>query len=48
MDETPYEALAARIAGGGVVLLDGGMGTEVEARGVSPDRDAWSARANLR
>ena len=47
MDETPYEALAARIADGGIVLLDGGMGTEVEARGVTPDRDAWSARANL-
>jgi homocysteine S-methyltransferase len=47
MGATPYEALAARIADGGTVLLDGGMGTEVEARGVTPDRDAWSARANL-
>lgn len=34
--------------GGGIVVLDGGMGTELEARGVPMDDSAWCALANLR
>jgi homocysteine S-methyltransferase len=36
-----------RLARGEVVLLDGGMGTELEARGVPMDDDVWSGAANL-
>ncbi len=39
--------LTDRLAGGGVVLLDGGVGTELEKRGVSMDGNAWSGRAVL-
>jgi methionine synthase I (cobalamin-dependent) len=42
-----YDDLRARLAAGEVVLLDGGMGTEVEARGVRMDDDAWCVVANL-
>jgi S-methylmethionine-dependent homocysteine/selenocysteine methylase len=41
------DGLRQRLAAGGVVLLDGGMGTEIQARGVSMDQEAWSALANL-
>src|SRR6476659_1919148 len=30
-----------------VVLVDGGMGTELEARGARMDNEAWSGLANL-
>lgn len=33
---------------GGVVVLDGAMGTELEARGARMDDEAWCALANLR
>lgn len=39
--------LDARLRQGQVVWLDGGMGTELEARGLAMDRQAWSAVANL-
>ena len=35
------------VAEGRVVLVDGGMGTEIEARGVAMDDAAWCALANL-
>src|ERR687890_2752298 len=38
-------ALRQRLDGGGVVLLDGAMGTELERRGVPMDNAAWSAAA---
>jgi S-methylmethionine-dependent homocysteine/selenocysteine methylase len=41
------EQLAARIAAGEVIVLDGGMGTELQARGVPMDDEAWSGVANL-
>jgi S-methylmethionine-dependent homocysteine/selenocysteine methylase len=41
------EELERRLADGGIVLLDGGMGTEIQARGVPMDDEAWSARANI-
>lgn len=44
---TGVASLDRRLAGGEVLLLDGGMGTELEARGVPMDQDAWSAVANL-
>jgi S-methylmethionine-dependent homocysteine/selenocysteine methylase len=41
------EHLRDRIAAGGVVVLDGGTGTEIEGRGVPMDGAAWSALANV-
>src|ERR687895_2791314 len=38
-------ALQQRLEGGGVVLLDGAMGTELERRGVPMDDAAWDAAA---
>jgi homocysteine S-methyltransferase len=35
------------LAKDGVVVLDGGMGTELEARGARMDYEAWSGLANL-
>lgn len=35
------------LATDGVVVLDGGMGTELEARGARMDYEAWSGLANL-
>jgi S-methylmethionine-dependent homocysteine/selenocysteine methylase len=42
-----YDRLRERIAGGEIVVLDGGTGTELQARGVPMDGEAWSAVANL-
>jgi S-methylmethionine-dependent homocysteine/selenocysteine methylase len=39
--------MSQRLATGAVVVLDGGMGTEMEARGVAMDNGAWCAIANL-
>lgn len=39
--------LDRRLEGGAVLVLDGGMGSELEARGVPMNHDAWSAVANL-
>jgi S-methylmethionine-dependent homocysteine/selenocysteine methylase len=36
-----------RMTDGGVVVIDGGMGTELEARGVPMDHEAWCGLANL-
>lgn len=44
---TGVAQLDAGFERGETVLLDGGMGTELEARGVPMDSDAWSAVANL-
>jgi S-methylmethionine-dependent homocysteine/selenocysteine methylase len=41
------EAVLARIAGGELVIVDGGMGSQLQAEGVAMDHVAWSARANL-
>ncbi len=40
-------SLERRLAAGGIILLDGGTGTEVQARGVPMNGEAWSAVANL-
>jgi len=39
--------LRQRLAGGAVIVLDGGMGTEIQARGVPMNGEAWSAIANV-
>ena len=39
--------LQRRLEAGAVVVLDGGMGTEIQARGVPMDGEAWSALANI-
>ena len=42
---SPYETLAADIAAGEVILIDGGTGTELERRGATMHDDAWCAMA---
>jgi S-methylmethionine-dependent homocysteine/selenocysteine methylase len=41
------DLLLGRLAAGEVVIIDGGMGTQLQAEGVPMDKVAWSARANL-
>jgi S-methylmethionine-dependent homocysteine/selenocysteine methylase len=41
------EEIAGRLADGDVVIIDGGMGTQLQAEGVPMDDQAWSGRANL-
>jgi S-methylmethionine-dependent homocysteine/selenocysteine methylase len=41
------DAVLGRIADGGLVIIDGGMGSQLQAEGVPMDHVAWSARANL-
>jgi homocysteine S-methyltransferase len=41
------DELSRRLAGGEIVVIDGGVGTELQARGVPMDDEAWSAVANL-
>src|SRR3954464_9770234 len=41
------EDIHRRLEAGAVVVLDGGMGTEIQARGVPMDGEAWSAMANI-
>jgi homocysteine S-methyltransferase len=38
--------VAQKIAAGDAVILDGGTGTEIQARGVPMDSDTWCAEAN--
>ena len=41
------ESLFRRLADGDVVVIDGGMGTQLQAEGAPMDDEVWSARANL-
>src|SRR5262249_36681957 len=41
------DLLFERLSAGEVVIIDGGMGTQLQAEGVPMDKVAWSARANL-
>lgn len=43
----PVEGLRARIDGGEVIILDGGMGTALDAGGIQMDRELWAAIASL-
>jgi len=42
-----YADIARRLDGGGIVVLDGGTGTELERRGVPMNSDAWCGAASL-
>ncbi len=42
-----YADLERWLGGGGIVILDGGTGTELERRGVSMDAEAWCGPATL-
>ena len=42
-----YADLERRLGGGGIVILDGGTGTELERRGVPMDAEAWCGPATL-
>jgi S-methylmethionine-dependent homocysteine/selenocysteine methylase len=41
------EGVLGRVADGELVIIDGGMGSQLQAEGVPMDDVAWSARANL-
>jgi homocysteine S-methyltransferase len=41
------EVISGRLAAGELVIIDGGMGSQLQAEGVPMDEVAWSARANL-
>jgi homocysteine S-methyltransferase len=41
------ESVLGRVAAGEMVIIDGGMGSQLQAEGVPMDDVAWSARANL-
>jgi S-methylmethionine-dependent homocysteine/selenocysteine methylase len=41
------EDVFERLEAGGVVIIDGGTGSQLQAEGVPMDEVAWSARANL-
>ena len=41
------EGVFGRLADGELVIIDGGMGSQLQAEGVPMDDIAWSARANL-
>jgi homocysteine S-methyltransferase len=43
----PTELLAQRLGRGEIIIVDGGMGTEIEARGVEMDDAVWCALANV-
>jgi methionine synthase I (cobalamin-dependent) len=47
VSELTYAELLARIDAGGVIVIDGGTGTEIQRRGVAMDGDTWCAEANL-
>jgi S-methylmethionine-dependent homocysteine/selenocysteine methylase len=42
-----YSLMEQRLQGGGIVLLDGGTGTELEKRGAAMDPAAWCGPATL-
>lgn len=44
---TIVDELNRRLADGEVVVMDGGMGTELQARGIRMDGEAWAGLANL-
>ncbi|MBC8267455.1 MAG: homocysteine S-methyltransferase family protein [Rhodospirillaceae bacterium] len=42
-----YPVIERRLQGGGIVVLDGGTGTELERRGVTMDPKAWCGPSSL-
>ena len=44
---TSYEDAKRQLQSGGILILDGGTGTELERRGVPMDTEAWCGAASL-
>ncbi|WP_373505866.1 homocysteine S-methyltransferase family protein [Aestuariivirga sp.] len=42
-----YDHIAAKLARGDVIILDGGTGTDIQRRGVPMSNNTWCAEANL-
>ena len=42
-----YDHIAKKLAGGGIIILDGGTGTDIQRRGVPMNTETWCAEANL-
>ncbi|MBL8895744.1 MAG: homocysteine S-methyltransferase family protein, partial [Rhizobiales bacterium] len=42
-----YTTIAEKLKTGRLILLDGGTGTDIQARGVPMDSDTWCAEVNL-
>ena len=47
MTTTAYAALLQRLRDGEAVLLDGGVGTEIQRQGAPMSTALWCAEANL-
>ncbi|MFN5010233.1 MAG: homocysteine S-methyltransferase family protein, partial [Gammaproteobacteria bacterium] len=47
MTTTAYAALLQRLRAGEVVLLDGGVGTEIQRQGAPMSTALWCAEANM-
>jgi S-methylmethionine-dependent homocysteine/selenocysteine methylase len=46
METIAYKAIAAKLVGGQLVILDGGTGTDIQRRGVPMHGETWCAEAN--
>ena len=42
-----YEHIAAKLARGDIIILDGGTGTDIQRRGATMSGDTWCAEANM-
>jgi S-methylmethionine-dependent homocysteine/selenocysteine methylase len=42
-----YDHIAAKLAGGQIIILDGGTGTDIQRRGVSMNGNTWCAEVNI-
>jgi len=42
-----YQAVADKLKAGRLILLDGGTGTDIQARGLPMEGDTWCAEVNL-
>jgi S-methylmethionine-dependent homocysteine/selenocysteine methylase len=47
METAVYKNIAAKLASGQLVILDGGTGTDIQRRGVPMHGETWCAEANL-
>lgn len=42
-----YDHIARKLKSGGIIIIDGGTGTDIQRRGVSMNGDTWCAEVNL-
>jgi S-methylmethionine-dependent homocysteine/selenocysteine methylase len=42
-----YDHIARKLATGGIIIIDGGTGTDIQRRGAAMSGDTWCADANL-